>query len=269
MPTTIDLYSLATIPVVQLFNETVLGTATAFVWRYHEQDFLVTNWHVVTARNNMTGENLHPDGGRPNKLRLYLNPAEMMYGKHEAYQELFLPDGNPVWLVHPRLGRAVDVVAIPLPTQPAHIHYRPINEMGDEPLEVAIGMDVYILGYPFGFEMPGFPVWKRGSVASEPQLVPLSHKYLLVDSASRPGMSGAPVIRRSWGDKQMDDGSTMMGPGAATRFVGVYSGRLHVHDPNDPQLARVWPVALLEQIVQAPTRDVLDWDINIGDEPQA
>jgi hypothetical protein len=78
---------------------------------------------------------------------------------------------------------------------------------------------------------------------------------MLVDSASRPGMSGGPVIRRSWGNHIMQDGGLSVGPGTGTRFVGVYSGRLHSNDANDPQLARVWPAPLIEQIIDVPTRD--------------
>ncbi len=258
MPTVIDEYSLATVPVIPMFNETVLGNATAFVWRHNDRDFLITNWHVVTGRNNETGTNLHPQGGRPNRLRLYFNPAQMMFGKHEADQELFQPDGSPVWCVHPVHGRAVDVVAILLPPQPAHLHFRPINHMSSDRLEISVGMDVFILGYPFGYQPPGYPVWKQGSVASEPQLAPLTHRYMLVDSASRPGMSGSPVIRRSWGNHMLENNNVAMGTGSATRFIGVYSGRLHTNDLNDAQLARVWPRALLEENVQIPTRDRLD-----------
>ncbi len=178
MPTTIDEYSLSTVPVIQLFNETVLGSATAFVWRHNGQHFLITNWHVVTGRNNESSANLHAQGGRPNKLRLYFNPAEIMLSKHEATQELFL-DGNPLWLVHPVHGRAVDVVAIPLPEQPDHLHFRPINEMSSERLQVSVGMDVFILGYPFGFQLSGYPVWKRGSIATEPELAPLTDRHIL------------------------------------------------------------------------------------------
>lgn len=80
-------------------------------------------------------------------------------------------------------------VAIPLPAQPEHLNFRPINEMSTEALQVSVGMDVFVLGYPFGFQLPGYPVWKRGSIASEPDLAPLTYRYMLVDSASRPGMS--------------------------------------------------------------------------------
>ena len=79
-----------------------------------------------------------------------------------------------------------------------------------------------------------------------------------VDSASRPGVSGVPVIRRSWGNHMFEDGGAAVRPDSATRFIGVYSGRLHSNDPNDPQLARVWSKALLEEVVQVPTRDALE-----------
>ncbi len=68
-------------------------------------------------------------------------------------------------------------------------------------------------------------------------------------------MSGAPVIRRSWGNHMLEGDSVTMSTGSATQFIGVYSGRLRTNDPNDPQLARVWPQQLLEEIVQVPTRD--------------
>jgi hypothetical protein len=223
-----------------------------------EQHFLITNWHVVTCRNNQTGANLHPQGARPNRLRLFFNPPQLAATKVEAYQDLFLPNGQPVWFVHSVHGRQVDVVALPLPTQRTDMNFRPINAMSSDRLQTAIGMDVFILGYPFGYHPPGFPVWKRGSIATEPQLAPLTDRYILVDSASRPGMSGAPVIRRSWGNHMLEDNSVAMGVGSATSFIGVYSGRLHTNDPNDPQLARVWPRSLLEEILQAPIRDTLD-----------
>ena len=75
----------------------------------------------------------------------------------------------------------------------------PLNELANDPLVIGIGMEVFILGYPFKIAPPAFPIWKRGSIASEPELVRMTGGYLYVDTASRPGMSGAPVIRRSVG----------------------------------------------------------------------
>ena len=97
-------------------------------------------------------------------------------------------------------------------------------------------MDVFVLEYPFGADPPGFPVWKRGSIASEPHLTRPGPGYMLVDTASRPGMSGAPVIPRSWSN-------------SLTRFIGVYSGRLHTKDPSDAQIGMVWPAEDIEEII--------------------
>ena len=68
----------------------------------------------------------------------------------------------------------------------------PVNELAPGRIAIMIGMDVFILGYPFGSGPPAFPVWKRGSIASEPDLVKTTNGYYLIDTASRPGMSGSP-----------------------------------------------------------------------------
>jgi hypothetical protein len=106
-----------------------------------------------------------------------------------------------------------------------------------------------VLGYPFGSPPPGLPVWKRGSIASEPELAPIGPRYFLIDSASRPGMSGAPVILRSWGAHVKENDAVSMIAGAVTRFVGVYSGRLHTKDLLEAQLGMVWPARLISEIV--------------------
>jgi len=118
-----------------------------------------------------------------------------------------------------------------------------------------VGHDVFILGYPFGIAPGGFPIWKRGSIASEPQLLDAHAPYILVDSAGRPGMSGSPVLRRTWGVAQMENGGVQMGPAMTTRFVGIYSGRLQPADPVDAQLGMIWPAQLVPEIITGQIRD--------------
>jgi hypothetical protein len=72
--TSIDEYSLATVPISQLFNDTELGNATAFIWKNSLRHFLVTNWHIVTCKHFETVNHLTNHGGRPNKLRALFNP---------------------------------------------------------------------------------------------------------------------------------------------------------------------------------------------------
>lgn len=116
-------------------------------------------------------------------------------------------------------------------------------------------MDVFILGYPFGAEPPGFPVWKRGSIASEPDLTRMGTGYMLAETASRPGMSGAPVIRRSWGTHLLETDAISQTSWPESKFIGVYSGRRHTKDSSDAQLGMVWPVDDIREVISGKMLD--------------
>jgi hypothetical protein len=130
----------------------------------------------------------------------------------------------------------------------------PVNELAPGKIAIMIGMDVFILGYPFGSKPPAFPVWKRGSIASEPDLVRLSTGYYLVDTASRPGMSGSPVILRSWSNHILESNMWTASNDKLPidRVIGVYSGRLR---PEDAQIGIVWHVEYIDQIIDSGRRD--------------
>src|SRR5262249_32697237 len=98
--TRIDRYSLATVPGQQLFDEQELGNATGFIWKRDARFYLVTNWHVLTCRRFPTGENLHEQAARPNKLRCLFNLGWQDFGKQEHLISIRDNDGAPLWLVH-------------------------------------------------------------------------------------------------------------------------------------------------------------------------
>jgi len=129
----------------------------------------------------------------------------------------------------------------------------PINTLLSKPLEIRIGMDVFILGYPFGNAPPAFPVWKRGSIASEPALVRMTTGHYLVDTASRPGMSGAPVILRDSTNNYID-GALRAFSDPATNLLGVYSGRLRAA-AEEAQIGVVWHASFIEEIIAGNMRD--------------
>jgi hypothetical protein len=80
---------------------------------------------------------------------------------------------EPVWLCHPTHGRGVDVVAIPLPTAITS-QYRlfPINSIDfDTTFRTEVADDAFVVGYPFSDTTHlQLPIWKRASVASEPDV---------------------------------------------------------------------------------------------------
>lgn len=254
--TTVDEYSLAAVPVEQRRGKLSLGTASAFVWIASGNHYLITNWHVVIMVDPFTGKNLHEQGARPTSLRAQFNPMRMIWEKQVREIHLYGEDDRPRWFIHAVHGNKVDVVAIPLPNPSSETNYYPINQMKrEQELAIHIGMDVFVLGYPFGASAPGFPVWKRGSIASEPQLAPLSDRYFLIDSSSRPGMSGAAVIRRAWGAHLKENLSVSITAEPVTRVAGIYSGRLHTNSALDAQLGIVWPTTLVDEIISAAKRD--------------
>jgi len=252
--TTLDQFTLTTVPLEQYFNDTRLGQGTGFMWKIQEKYYLVTNWHVLSMRDLFTGKNLRDDAGRPNILRTLFNMQPGSFDKQPWDIKIRDDDDKPLWLVHP--GRRVDVAVLPIPFKPAEliISLYPLNLLANAALRIEIGMEVFILGYPFEIRPPAYPVWKRGSIASEPQLTQLTD-YMLVDTASRPGMSGAPVIRRSWSNHMVEPGMVALVDTPLNRFIGVYSGRVPTEHPHEAQIGIVWGDYLIHEIIAGNIRD--------------
>ena len=72
--------------------------------------------------------------------------------------------------------------------------------------------------------------------------------------ASRPGMSGAPVIRRSW-TKHMVSRAWSPWWIPTNKFIGVYSGRVPTHHPHEAQIGLVWDGSLIEEIIAGNRKD--------------
>jgi S1-C subfamily serine protease len=250
----IDIYSTSCLPIRMAFGDTELGLGTGFIWQSATESYLITNWHNVTGKNPFTGKHLSETAAEPDRLRVYWMkksaPQQRVVHEHVLRDDA----GAPTWLVHPSLRQKVDVVALPLQV-PADAHPFPINQLPADAITVPIATDVYVLGYPFGIGPAGLPIWKRGSIASEPQVLDPTRPCVFIDTASRPGMSGSPVIARASGAVAMEDGSVVMNQASATRFVGVYSGRLHAADALDAQLGMMWPANFVREIVNGRTRD--------------
>ena len=238
-----------------LFDQTELGVGTGFFWQTDSNLYLITNWHNVSGIDPFTGKHVSEEtAAEPNRLRIWWNAKGKLWQKFSATHPIKDSNDKPLWLVHPTYKNQIDVVALPI-SAPDNAEPYPINEMPHDDLRLQAGMDVFVLGYPFGITHSGLPIWKRGSIASEPEILDPKRPVILIDSATRRGMSGAPVIRRSWGTHTMADGNPWFGSPTATKFVGVYSGRMATKDQNDPQLGLTWPTKFVEEIVNGRTVD--------------
>jgi hypothetical protein len=158
-------------------------------------------------------------------------------------------NGHSVWYEHPKVGSKIDIGALPLEL---NSKYKAIvvNEMPSTKMVLRVSHDVFVLGYPLGMtNLHGLPVWKRATVASEPGG---SEQFFLVDTATRPGMSGSPVIHRYRGFYKNDPEAQEVRAddwfGEADQFIGVYSGRLGASQ-LEAQLGIVWKPHLIDEVI--------------------
>jgi hypothetical protein len=283
--------SLAVVPLrVKGVSGQTLSVATGFWYRRSqtEQPYLITNWHVVTGR----------EPASPSRSRNGAVPVSISTSVHAEMGEsadgplihpavtvnvtlaINEPDGEePAWLEHPTLKFRADVVAIPVPDLERAKPKLSFSAFGDagmlnpHPLfEPNVTDDVFVIGYPWGLTGGGaaMPIYKRGSVASEPALPQAGLPRFLIDCRTASGLSGSPVmaVRSVFGDKIGPGGEARFGRGGG--FVGIYSGRLLSREAGSiadaagaerdraeqeiSEIGIVWQRRVLEEILNAGAR---------------
>jgi hypothetical protein len=101
--------------------------------------------------------------------------------------------------------------------------------------------------------------WKRGIIASEPYLeIPQSKNRIVIDSTTRSGMSGSPVILRQKTHYISESGEIKQYANAS-RLLGVYSSRPKFSPTSSAidgledaraELGYVYKSGLIEQIIR-------------------
>jgi Trypsin-like peptidase domain len=145
----------------------------------------------------------------------------------DQVMELYDAEGKAVWFQHTRKND-IDVAVINVGTLLSN-RYRStsINDVATQnDMRVEIGNEVFILGYPLGFtHFINAPIWKRGSIASEPNLeTPVTKFRVVIDATTRQGMSGGPVIMRAKTHYVSESGQITAHINA-TRWIGINASR--------------------------------------------
>lgn len=248
-----DPFSQVPVFIKMKFGATELAVGTAFFYRRSDGLFLISNWHNFSGRDPSTRKPLADHGGVPDVVSCYmcLNASVI---KREWLDIPLLDNGAPAWYHHPTAGSAIDIGALPVSLDEK---FRAIvlNDMPFEKMSLRVSHDVFVLGYPLGImNSHGLPVWKRASVASEPGV---SEPQYFVDTATRSGMSGSPVIFRYRGfyknnpqAKEIADDDWF---GEGDMFAGIYSGRLGASSV-EAQLGVVWKPHLIDEIIDGHTK---------------
>ena len=179
-------------------------------------------------------------------------------------------DGNdPCWKEHPEHGRAVDVVAVDVEdtfSKDNHT-FNAVNggTRFDERFHGSVTDDVFVIGYPLGLsgsksERGAMPIYKRGSIASEPMVDFDQRPCLLIDCRTFSGMSGSPVVVSHSGiwmpEGKMTDDAVI---GTVENLLGVYSGRMTnpmyaASGGSSSDIGVVWKMRTVQQVVEDGVR---------------
>jgi S1-C subfamily serine protease len=239
-------------------GDLVLSKATGFVFENFDNKYFVSNWHVFSGRNAITLEPLDTKySALPEFLRIYF-PLEGELGKFETVELNLKSDDNEYcWRQHKEKNH-VDVALMPVELKSNYATF-PVNTINESrglysfPEKFYVGQEVFVLGYPLGIERGGgFPIWKRATIATEPYLeIDQRNSKILIDTATRPGMSGSPVISASHPSARIlfDGRCQPVNIRASKLFLGVYSGRLG-NDDLAAQLGVVWKENVIKEIIK-------------------
>ena len=259
-----------------------VGFGTGFLHRRLGKWFVITNWHVATARDpENPGALLEGYKSSPNAYSLHLAV--------KADPNRFVPtvpfalyqNGAPNWLettINGVNGR-VDLVALPveLPVGADAPLVVPIEEFSPEPRDFLFaGREVVVVGYPFGIGAANpHAIWKRAFVASEPSMLIAGMPKYYIDGPGRPGMSGSPVFILSRGMQvtadthalltnvesggalaalaQISSAELLSAPDALIpRFAGVYSGSVGNQSLDQLRVGIAWHASLVDRLFTHP-----------------
>lgn len=232
------------------------SSASGFLWNENGKLFLFTNYHVVSGVNAITGKHLSdwfPNACDISFFAEAAQPTEQNPDQHILcrctgrieYDGSFIED---MWRLH-SLGKSVDLVACEIAWE--NTDYTPVclNLTAQIGLfDGEVGEDVFVVGYPEGqnFEL-GLPLWKRGSIATDPELDQNDLPQYYIDTIGNPGLSGSFVILK----KELSRIGDVEGR-VRNKYVfsGVYAGRLGSAG-LESQIGRVFKVDAVKDIVNS------------------
>lgn len=220
------------------FEDLQLSTATSFAYEYNNVKYLITNYHVVFGKNPFNEKLLNQNGSIPNKLKFYyfdvqMNLKSFVINLNEA-------DIRKCSYLEKGTVKYYDIAAIVLPS---YLDCACVNQFKYYPSNLKFGVSshAYVLGYPKSINLDKLPIWKSAYLASE-----FSSNYnelpcVLIDSGTKEGMSGSPVIiYDDSGTYRTTDGDVVLTEQFVYRFIGLYSGRDIVENLDDDRLGIVW-----------------------------
>jgi hypothetical protein len=216
---------------VEIYHGTkILANATGFFFSTTTKTYFITNNHVVGDKffkdeYLQLHHHAAPADSIPNKLivRVYGYGINRTFNITFPINQSYIKFYNDV-----TKNNLMDVVAIPVNdaikiqlNNTVALSAQDINS----DLVLAPSTELFIVGFPYDFARFGvYPIWKRGTIASEPNMRDVNNSEFWIDATTRGGMSGSPVFFRgsSYATKASPNTITSQ---IKTFLVGIYSAQ--------------------------------------------
>ncbi|MEO1868891.1 MAG: hypothetical protein ABGX80_03275 [Cobetia sp.] len=285
------------------FGKTELSIGTGMVYLHQGEYFIVTAWHNLSGLHSETlrplSDNLAiPDnvvvnfavnvaGGMtvryPIVLPLVDEEKSLFFVRKDNWPRvdvaaiLFDPDESYLAELHLSTGEVREVsMSLTMGVMgvgktevcPIQKYLVPSQEVENKWLEsVEVTEELFIPGYPYNVQdFYSQPVWKRATIASSVQQGWNREPKFLIDSASKSGMSGSPVLYYSPNGEVRINGARYQFDQDVAILVGVYVGRVGVTGNADPQIGTVWNQSVIKEIVQNRCYEKLPHEIELSDD---
>lgn len=239
--------------------ETSIAKATGFFVTIDHQTWLVSNGHVFSGRHSETNKSLSSQLAKPTEVRVRFLPKKdrrLPNIGSLVYTVAHFPlysDDKPTWYQHEE-GAQVDVAAVQVgveshldPLEPYAIDRTTgsVRSLVNRAMEkIKPGAEVFVVGFPLGLTGQALlPIWKRGTIASEPLTIENRVRSFLIDCATRSGLSGSPVFI-----EHVEDGDSYLVP------IGLYSARKQKVDRFDSEIGIVYPLAFIDSVLASGTK---------------
>ncbi len=216
----IEHLSLLTTPIILKKGAKELSQGTGFFFVKDNVLYLVSNYHVITGSAPDKGKDpigdsiefyFHKDKFNPKNVKKVTYPLLTKSGLQVWKSSTEYKNADvSVILIPPYLYDGCQVSAITEKWAEAQIKVRPTSPLT-------------LVGYPYGYydKHNSLPIWKTGSIASEPHVDFEDKPLFVIDISAFPGMSGAPAFVVVNGAYEMEQGGTTVGQ--VRKFMGIYA----------------------------------------------
>lgn len=284
------------------YQKTELSIGSGVIYQRGSDYYIVTAWHNLAGLHSETLKPLSKNLAIPDNVVVNLAVSTPMLGM-VMRNSITIPladEEKSLFYIHPKNWPRIDVAVIPFDPHATflselylstgerrEIGFSPIMEVQGAgtteicPIQkylvpntdvigkwfdtVEVTEELFIPGYPHNVQdYYAQPVWKRATIASSVQHGWNREAKFLIDSASKSGMSGAPVLYYSPNGRVQIHGSTYQFDQDVAILAGIYVGRIGVKGELDPQIGTVWNRSVIDEIIEAKLFEKLPHEIELS-----